>query len=127
MGWLQRLFMDPYQRQLTDPKLYTHGFNAAQIKEELANTRDHEARMYMHSALSDATDKNGNVNLATVVDQLEGMRSAMRWNTDRHLHEFGITANIGGEFLANHLIFKANELAKGIQPGAKQLLGDAIE
>lgn len=126
MRWLQNLFMDPYQRKLTDPKLYHQPFNAAEIKEELANVRDHESRMFMNSALTDASDKNGNVTLARVVDQMESVRGAMRWELDRSMREFGVGAIIGGEFLAGHLIHRANALAASIQTGAKQSLGDAI-
>lgn len=126
MRWFNNLFMNSYQRALVDPKLYTAPMPAADVRAELETVRDYESRNYMQSALTDATDKAGNVTLKTVVDQLDGVKGALRFELDRHMHECGTILALGGSMLASHLLARANRIASEIQPGAKDALKDVL-
>jgi hypothetical protein len=127
MRWFQSLFWNGYQRALVDPGLYDKPIKADEVRAEIAvGPRDYEARNFMQSALSDATDNAGDVTLKRVVDQLESVSWALKWETDRHMAECGRYAKLGGEMLADHLLARANRIASEIKPGAKDALGDAL-
>ena len=118
--------MNGYQRALTDRKQYDAPIPAELIAAELDKVSDYEARTLMKHSLQDATDEHGNVTLARVAGSVFSMEDAMRRETDRSLLEFGLHAKLGDDFLAQHLIRRANQLAASIKDGAKEMLDGAI-
>lgn len=127
MRWsFKSLFYNGYQKALVDAEHYEKPFKAEDVKKELAGVRDYESRNLMESSLTDGTDGQGNVTISRIVTQIETLEWAMRWELDNHMREFGRDAKLGAEMLANHLVARANQIARDIKPGGKDKLGDAL-
>ena len=130
MGLIARLFMDPYQKQLVDPRQFKAPVDREQIMAELdagaAGRQDHQTMQFMRRAVRDVNE-GGPLTIAAVADSFQSLQSSLRWTTDRSLHEFGVLASVGDRALLSYLIERANRLAEGIHPGAAQQLKGAFD
>lgn len=113
MRFIQRLFMNEHQRALADPAQYAAPIPARDIEREIAAGRhDPESREFMQSALQAARSTEGDVTIARVVDQYDGLSEALRLPHDSSLHEFGVCARLGASMLASLMIQRANGITK---------------
>src|SRR5258708_7970534 len=130
MRFLSRLFMDGYQRALTDPAQYTAAIDAKAVIEELSSgksgIRDYESLGYMKGAAESELENHGKLTIAGVAEQAQSLGFALGQPHHQCLHEFGVTAKLGAEMLADYLIRRANKLAEGIKPGASEELARAF-
>jgi hypothetical protein len=126
MGLFDSLFYNGYQRALVDRKAYDRPMLAEEIRPEIDGIKDYETRTLMQRAFTDAIDKDGYITLARVVGQDESLENALRYELDNSMHEVGVELKLGTSLLADHLLRRANRIAKEIKPGAKQALGGAL-
>ena len=126
MRLLDRLFMDPHQKQLTRPQDYKAPLDVEQVKAEVsAQVKDYETRSLMLAELSGFGPARP-LTIAGVVQDGYALSAAMDRNTDGALHQFGVEAKLGASLVTGFLTRRANQLADGIKPGASTLLGSAL-
>lgn len=130
MAFLQRLFMDSHQKRLTDPAAYKAPVDRDQVLAEIdagaSGIRCHETLPAMRRSLQEINE-GGPLTIAKVADSFESMHKAISRPHDRCFHDFGVLALAGDRALLDYLITRANNLADGIQPGAKAELGGAFD
>lgn len=119
-----------YHRALTERSDYYAQVPRADIISELergfADTDPYDVLPAMMSALTNVVDVTETLSIAQLVDQKDQMDRAMRTEPDSSLRAFGIRANLGTTGLIRYLTRRANNLARGIQPGATCALAEAF-
>jgi hypothetical protein len=126
--WLTeaRWLMDPEQRALTNPADYDLPIDPELIKKEIPGaTPDPEMREYMMQALS-GFGPGRELTIRALVDQMDSLTPHIHRAVDADLRETLVVARLGDEAVVNHLIRRANALAKTVKPGANDLLGGAF-
>lgn len=108
LGFLSRLFMDPYQRELRDPANFERPVDAKAVEAEIkARYGASESGELMLRELSSLA-KDAPVTIARAAEDYYSIKSALDRPHDAGLHEFGIEAALGSEFLTRFLISRAN-------------------
>ena len=129
MQWMRRLLMDTHQRRLTDPSAYDAPVDRQAVLAELdagaAGHRCHETNQFMRRAATDIADK-GDLTIRKVADAYDKSRRMVRQGFDPAYGDFPQLTLCGDHALLEYLIGRANDLAAGIQPGAKDALGSAF-
>lgn len=130
MGWMQRIFMDSHQKKLVDPSAYRQPLDRAQVLAEVdagaSGVRCHETLPSLRRAIKE-TNEGGALTIAHVADAYESTLRTVRAPHDGCYHEFLTIALAGDSALLNFLTQRANQIAQGIQPGAKAALGSAFD
>ena len=109
IGFLSRLFMDPYQREPANPADFERPVDAKAVESEIkARYGASESGALMLRELSSLA-QGAPVTIARAADDYYSLKSALDRPHDAGLHEFGIEAALGSEFLTRFLIRRANE------------------
>ena len=130
MDRIDRWFMDPQQRALTDPKQYSAPLDADAVIEEIrsgrAGIRDAESKGLMMSSARDEVAARGKLTISGIVGQVQSLDIALDRPHDNSLHQFGVEARLGADLLADYLVRRANQIAATVKQGATESLAGAF-
>ncbi len=127
MGIWARMWMTPAQRTLKDPDAFQAPQSRDALLKEIAETPGycHERRAWMTRSAKEI-GSGPTLTIKEVERSADASAFARDTNRERAYHNFAIGSALGDDGLLSLMITRANQIANGIQPGAKSMLGDAF-
>lgn len=127
MRFLARLWMTPAQRSLKDPAAFDAPHARADLLQAIASEPGycHERRGWMTRSANEI-GSGPTLTIREVEHSADRSAHARDTNRERAFHNAAIGFALGDDGLLALMIGRANQIADGIQPGAKAMLSDAF-